>query len=909
MTPKNEKQYFAFISYKRDDQKWAKWLQEKLEHYKLPTNLNGRTDLPKDIRPVFRDKSELAAGVLADEITRALEQSKYLILICSRNSAKSEWVNKEVQTFIDMGRTDMIIPFIIEDTVNSGITALDCFPQALKDLPSDKELLGVNINEMGRDAAAVKVVAHMFGLRFDDLWQRHERERKRRRLLVTSGIVLFALAVLGVACWIAHKNVLLRQQKWEMSISQSKLVAEMIKSNSDKNSYLGRKIALEILPKSVDNAVEWPYTPEAELALRNISMHNSAILKGHTDEVISAVYSPNGKQILSASSDSTLRIWDAETGDLVKTFKRNTWRNYNAKFSPDGERIICSDGNIIRILDAETGAEIRNIHNDWYVLSVKFTPDGKQIYATSGDNIIRVLNVTTGELIRTISMECDYFASVSLSHDGKKLACVPAKQGKKYSFRNSPNIDFSDSAVAPVKILDFATGKELKTLNGHKHYVSSVEFSPDDKNILTASYDMTLKIWDAATGKELKSMRGNNSSFFFAVYSCDGKKVAGISPSTDKPIIIWDAATGKELKALAGHLSDVTSADFSLDGKQLLTASSDKTIRMWDVDFNNEANVFARNKNLSINWEEVLCPDGKYIISSNDGKNLIVTNVETGEEVATLPHNDYVYSTAFSNDGNVIVSAAENKLFFWDAVTGEKIRTVDENTEGINTIAFNPKGRVFVTTSFKDFSVRIWDAKTGKEINKLATSNDYVNKTVYSPDGKYIVISVPNYAADMILDSETGTMLGDLSGHVAEIMNTAYSPDGKLLATASFDFTIKIWDAKTMKEIKTLTEPTDVVMYVAFSSDGEHLVAACGDNLVRVWDTKTWNCIWVLEGHTHGVKFASFTPDGRHIISAAQDSTIRKWEFPPLQELIDQTRNRFGRRPLTDDELKQYYLK
>ena len=224
MTPKNEKQYFAFISYKREDQKWAQWLQEKLEHYKLPTNLNGKTDLPKEIRPVFRDKSELAAGVLAHEIHRALEQSKYLILICSRNAARSEWVNKEVQTFIDMGRTDLIIPFIIEDTTNPAITVEDCFPRAIKDLPSDKELLGVNINEMGRDAAAVKVVAHMFGLKFDDLWQRHERERKRRRYIITSAIIVFAMAILGVAGWIAHQNVMLREQRWSMMESQSKLV-------------------------------------------------------------------------------------------------------------------------------------------------------------------------------------------------------------------------------------------------------------------------------------------------------------------------------------------------------------------------------------------------------------------------------------------------------------------------------------------------------------------------------------------------------------------------------------------------------------------------------------------------------------------------------------------------------------
>ena len=101
----NTFKYYAFISYKREDEEWAKWLQHKLEHYKLPSSLNGKEKLPKEIRPIFRDKSELAAGVLAKEIRKALDDSKYLIVICSSNSAKSDWVNLEIQAFIEANRT------------------------------------------------------------------------------------------------------------------------------------------------------------------------------------------------------------------------------------------------------------------------------------------------------------------------------------------------------------------------------------------------------------------------------------------------------------------------------------------------------------------------------------------------------------------------------------------------------------------------------------------------------------------------------------------------------------------------------------------------------------------------------------------------------------------------------------
>lgn len=189
------KEYYAFISYKREDEKWAKWLQNMLEHYKFPTNLNGREDLPKHIRPTFRDVTDLTPGLLAKEIDKALRSSEWLIVICSPRSAKSPWVCKEAQTFIDLGRADYIVPFVIEGTPFSKEASCECYPEALLNLTDSQELLAANINEMGRNAAAIKVVAHMFSLRFDTLWRRHEREQKRKRNILAT--IISFLCLLG----------------------------------------------------------------------------------------------------------------------------------------------------------------------------------------------------------------------------------------------------------------------------------------------------------------------------------------------------------------------------------------------------------------------------------------------------------------------------------------------------------------------------------------------------------------------------------------------------------------------------------------------------------------------------------------------------------------------------------------
>lgn len=191
------KNCYAFISYNHRDVKIAKWLHKKLESYKLPTEIHNEFEDSKYLRPVFRDQEDLDAGVLGDELRKHLESSKYLVVICSPNSAKSEWVSNEVRTFIEWGRLEYIIPFIIEGTPNSG-DENECFPKSLIEYVEehpDRELLGISIAEVGREKAFVRVVSRMLGVSFDELWKRHERERKRRILMtsVSTPIVLSLL--------------------------------------------------------------------------------------------------------------------------------------------------------------------------------------------------------------------------------------------------------------------------------------------------------------------------------------------------------------------------------------------------------------------------------------------------------------------------------------------------------------------------------------------------------------------------------------------------------------------------------------------------------------------------------------------------------------------------------------------
>lgn len=189
--------YYAFISYSRKDEKWAKWLQRKLEGYRLPRSVRKESGgrIPKYLRPVFRDKTDLTVGQsVSQNLRRELAESRYLIVICSPHSAQSSFVDLEIRNFQELGRSDRIIPFIVSGTPSpKKPSEKQCYPPALSQ--GSETMLGVSLKELSANKALVKVVAAMVGLKFDHLWQRHNRHRRLRRLVTVPalGLLLFAV--------------------------------------------------------------------------------------------------------------------------------------------------------------------------------------------------------------------------------------------------------------------------------------------------------------------------------------------------------------------------------------------------------------------------------------------------------------------------------------------------------------------------------------------------------------------------------------------------------------------------------------------------------------------------------------------------------------------------------------------
>lgn len=724
-----------------------------------------------------------------------------------------------------------------------------------------------------------------------------ERERKikfRRRVRVIGVLVL---AIAGIFFF---QNARLKQQRWKMLENQSRLVAKEVISNAKEDSYLARKVALEILPKDVNHPVDRSYTAEAELALRTANKHNSTILRGHTNSVNSCAFSPDGKLIVSSSWDSTLRIWDATIGKEIRILKGHNDAVLSANFNPDGKQIVSTSfDSIIRIWSTETGIELKVIKDSAYVGNAKFSPDGKRITFQSDKNI-KVYDLESDLITTTLT---DYnFANYS--PNGKYLIAIPNKKtnGSTWNFDIESKIPDSLLTIHEFKLIDANTGKELKTFSGQKYYVTSAAFSPDSKRIVSTSLDRTIMIWDVETGKELLTIKDKCPSLKSAFFSPDGKSILSISSIEDKTFMLWDAVSGEEIQTFSGHLNSVYDAAFSPDGMRIVSASSDMTLRVWD-NTTSEQSIIQNNVSSA-----AVSHNGELIACISKDSTIHILNTITLSEIQRIQTKAsyffYYNPLAFSYDRKrfVINRSKEKGLILWDIETGKENQIVSNELYGMwSTAVFSPDGKKLVISNGNN--VKIWDIDNNKEIKSL-DFNVPIYSAVFSPNGKQIVLA--SYWKDFeILDAETGEKNYTLSGHAAQVTFVTFSPKGDLIISASGDKTLRLWDAKSGACIKVLDGGVE---YAAFSQNEKLVVSVSINNTIRVWDVETGSCIYIIEGHTDRVRFVSFTPDGLHIISYSEDGTIRKWPFPPLQELIDQTREQFKDRPLTDEERKMYYL-
>ena len=653
--------------------------------------------------------------------------------------------------------------------------------------------------------------------------QAAERERQlhetaledRSRTLLRRLVVVFALATIiatGLTLFAFNQR----------NVAQTELIrAERIGLASQAELALDRGEDAVLPALLALQSLQYGYSPEADAALltaygRGFSQQQYV---GHESELVFVSFSPDDRYVLTASNDTTLRLWEAQTGEEIHQFTGHSELVTVAAFSPDGKQVLSGSADrTVRLWDTETGQELyRFPEYDSPVWAVAFAPNGQQVFISDESSVGSLWDLETNEIVQTFQGHTDAILWGEFSADGQTL--------------------ITGSIDRTARLWDVQTGQELRQYTGHAGSVSKARFSPDGRYLLTASFDNTARLWDLATGESLHTLIGHTNMILGADFSPNGQIVA--TGGEDHVVRFWSIATGEELRRLSGHIGGVASIDFTSDGQSLLTGSVDHTARLWQTEIAHEPRL--------------------YIVPFR-----------------TI-HSTQLLAVAFAQDNKQIITGMGNgNLNYWDIET-EQIRAQNEgNLSGFATSLrlSADESRVVITNG--EGLIRLRDVPTNQEFFNITGHTGPIWDVQFSPDEQTILTGGEDNLA-RLWDAQNGMLLHTFAGHTAAVYTVAFTPDGKNVVTAGQDGTARLWDIATETELRLFSSQTGSVRTVAVSPDGRFLLIGGDDAIARLWSVQSGELIRHFVGHSALIWTATFAPDGQTLLTGSEDKTARLW--------------------------------
>ena len=578
------------------------------------------------------------------------------------------------------------------------------------------------------------------------------------------------------------------------------------------------------------------------------------VLRGHTAWIVSAVFSPDGQHVLTAANDSTVRVWPID-GRGTPIVLRHNGPLSSAVYCPDGKWIVTAADSVVRLWPGNgVGApvELRGHHDD--VTRVLCSPNSRQVLSLSDDHTARVWPVDGTGRPFVFRGHAGVVISAAFNSSGSRI--VTGADDSRAQVWNS------DGRGVPV---------ELRNGSGAG---TAVAFSPNGALIALGTSGVDAQVWPASGHGKPYVLRGHNGQITSVSFTRDGLHV--LTSSADGSARLWNVDSTGTPVVLAGHTGMVRSAMFSADEKWILTAGNDGTVRVWHSDTPNAALIFDGQRE-SMAWGEYNA-DGSRVVIAMGTRAEIWKSAGKSDSIA-FRHEQIVNSASFSSDGGRVVTASvDESARVWNLNARHDSGAVVLSANDMNAVTsahFSADGKMVATTS-EDGIARVWSSSGGKPIAEFADHEAAVNTATFSLDGKRLVTGSDDLTARIFqLDGSVPPVV--LRGFQGSVMHAAFSRDGSWLAFASDDATTRIFKGDGSGLPIVLRGHGGAVADAEFSPDGGLVITASSDATARIARRDGTGGSIVLRGHRASVTSASFSPDGKHVLTTSADGTARVW--------------------------------
>jgi WD40 repeat protein len=376
-------------------------------------------------------------------------------------------------------------------------------------------------------------------------------------------------------------------------------------------------------------------------------------MTGHDEEVMSVTVTADGR-VISGSHDGTVRVWDLDSGELLRTLTdhQSHLRGVGAvAVSADGGRAVFGDyGGTVRVWDLDAGELLHSLtghRRNLRVEAVAVTAEGRRAVSGGYDGKVLVWDLDSGELLHSLTGHHSAVRAVAVSADGRRVVSG----------------GYSDTVV---RVWDLGSGELLHSLPGYDDAssfypsVPAVAVSADGR-VIAGNGDGTVRVWDLDSGEQLDAFSDDGASVLSVAVSADSRRVVTGGSGT---VRVWDLDSGELLHSLTGHGGQVWGVAVSVDGRHVVSGGRDRTVRVWDPDSGASLRILPGHRGTVT--AVAISADGRRAVSGGKDATVQVWDLDTGASSHILAGHREVTAVAMSADGRRAVSAGGGGARVWD---------------------------------------------------------------------------------------------------------------------------------------------------------------------------------------------------------------------------------------------------